>query len=729
MTIVIFVMAKKKIKQPVQRKVAKTPLIMQLESLECGAASLAMIMAYYGKWVPLEQVREDAAVSRDGANARNILRAAKKYGFKTDGYAISGKKLRETGKFPCIIHWNRAHFVVLRGFRGKYAVINDPAKGVIHVKMEDFLKSFSGIYLEIVPDEHFEPSGKRKSILSFAKKRLVGATSLIVVFTAITIITYVIGLADPLLKQSFVDRVLGAGNKALLTFILIVSAVALGSAIITLIKQIYNYRMLGRLAVESSSSFLWKILRLPIAFFSQRMVGDIQKRKTTNANIASTLVNVFAPLLLNVIMLVVYLILMLQRSYILTLIGVVAITINVLVAQIAVQKRIDIARVYARDDAMLAALSSKGIENIETLKSSGAEQGYFMQWSEAKEAASANKKKLAFFNNASNLIPNVISLAIECGILFLGVYFTMIGEFTVGAILAFQGLLGALMSPATSLIQSGQTLQEMRTEMERVDDVMEYPDDPNVTKQVQQDEYVKNVPTIELKNVTFGYNKLDEPLIKNFSLSIPRCSTVAIVGGSGCGKSTLAKLISGLYAPWEGEILFDGKPIVEIDRDIFSNLVSVVDQDIVLFEDSVSNNIKMWDDTVADFEMILAAKDASIHSEIAAKGGYQYQISEGGKNFSGGERQRIEIARALANDPSVLILDEATSALDAQTEYEIVKAIRKRNITCIVVAHRLSTVRNADKILVMNEGSIAEMGTHEELMAKRGRYYELIQNA
>ena len=719
----------KKIKEPKTSGVAKTPLIMQLEALECGAASLAMIMAYYDKWVPLEQVREDTAISRDGSNAKNILDAAKKYGFVAKGFACNRSRLMKKAKFPCIIHWNRAHFVVLCGFTRNKAIINDPAKGVIKVNFEEFDKSYSNICLEFTPGEGFEPSGKRKSILQFAKRRLVGATWLIILFCLTTIIFYAIGALNPLIQESFINKILSGNNPDwLLPFIIIIASIGLVQIIATFVRQIFSYKVLGKLAIESSSTFMWKILKLPISFFSQRMVGDIEGRKSTNANIAATLVNVFAPLVLNSIMLVVYLVLMIQRSYILTIIGVTAITIDAIISQILVRKRIDIARVYARDSAILSATSSKGIEMIETIKSSGAENGYFRQWSEHKEAAISNQKKLAFINNSFGLIPSLISLSIEYGILFLGVYLTMVGEFTVGSIVAFQGLLASLMSPAMSIIQSGQTIQEMRTEMERVDDVMEYPDDPNVTKDVKQESYKKEIPNVEIKNITFGYNKLDEPLIKNFSLSIEAGTTVAIVGGSGSGKSTLAKLISGLYSPWEGEILFNDKPIIEIDRDVFSNTVSVVDQEIVLFEDTVRNNIKMWDDTVADFEMILAANDASIHKEIMARGGYDYRVFEGGKNFSGGERQRIEIARALANDPSVLILDEATSALDAKTEYEIIKAIERRGVTCIVVAHRLSTIRNADQIIVLDNGEIVEMGNHEELMEKHGCYYDLINS-
>jgi len=720
----------KKLKEPVIKGVAKTPLIMQLEALECGAASLTMVMAYYGKWVPLERVREDTGVSRDGSNAKNILAAARKYGFKTRGFARTRERLQKEGVFPCIIHWNRAHFVVLNGFGKKCAYLNDPAKGVIKVPFSLFDQSYTGICLELTPDEGFEPGGKPRSVLSFAKKRMAGAIGITVLFSITTIVFYVVGLADPLLEEAFVNDILsGTKPNWLLPFILIMGGLGIVNIITTLVKQIFTYKVLGKLSIEGNTSFMWKILKLPIGFFSQRMVGDIQNRKDQNASIASDLVNIFAPLLFNLIMLVVYLVFMIQRSYILTIVGIVSVTINVIVSQALVKKRINITRVFSRDSALLSAHTSKGIEMIETIKSSGGEDGFYQEWSRIEKDVVNNQNRIAVVTNTFNIIPSAISLIIELGITFLGVYFAIIGQFAVGTFLAFQSLLAMFMTPATSIINSGQQIQEMRTAMERVEDVMNYPDDPNVVKVVEEDEYKKSIPDIEIKNLTFGYSRLGAPLLKNFNLTIKKSTTVAIVGGSGSGKSTLAKLLTGLYAPWEGDILYNGRHIIDIDRELFSNMVSLVDQQVVLFEDTVANNIKMWDRTIENFEMILAAKDACIHDEIMDRGGYDYYISEGGKNFSGGEKQRIEIARALVNDPSCLILDEATSALDAQTEYKIIKAIESRGITCVVIAHRLSTIKNADLIVVLEKGVIVEQGNHEELMAKKGSYYNLIKSA
>ena len=720
----------KEIRKPVTKGVAKTPIVMQLEALECGAASLTMIMAYYGKWVQLEQVRVDCGVSRNGSNAKNILRAAQKYGFKTKGFVYNVKKLRERGVFPGIIHWGGGHFVVINGFRGNKAILNDPAKGLVKVDLKTFEKIWTGVYLQIIPDEGFEPGGKRKSIFAFAKKRLKGATPLIAFFAITTIVFYLIGIINPVMNQVFVDYLLGGNNPDwLLWFILIFAGIGFLQIIVTLAQSLYQYKIRGKLDLVGSTSYMWRILRMPIEFFSQRMVGDLQSRRTENSSIAETLVNVFAPLVFNTIMLVVYLVVMITKSWILTLIGVATVVINAFVSIYVSNLRVNINRVQSRDRARLAGLTSKGIEMIETIKSNGAEESYLSTWNEAQDSLVAQNLKLARTNTFINLIPGLVTLLANYSILILGVYLTIQGNFTVGSILAFQGLLGQFMAPAMTIITSGQTLQEMRTSMERVDDVMEYPLDANVTREIPTENISKIKGNLVLKNVTFGYSRLDRPILTDFNLEIKQGQKIAIVGSTGSGKSTLSKLISGLYSPWSGDIIFDGKKIEEIDHEIFTSSIAVVDQDITLFEDTISNNIKMWDESIENYEVIMACSDAQIHKTIMARDGqYNAPVLEGGKNFSGGEKQRMEIARSLAADPSIIILDEATSALDAKTEFDVVRAIKARGITTIVIAHRLSTIRDADLIVVLQKGVMVEQGTHDELMKLKGYYYNLVTN-
>lgn len=721
---------KGKVKRPLTKGVAKVPVVMQMEALECGAASLAMVCAYYGKWIPLEQIRVDCGVSRDGANAKNLLVAARSYGFTAKGYRYEPDDLKKKGKFPCIIHWNFNHFVVLNGFRGKKAFINDPAKGTYAVSMEIFDKSFTGICLMFEPSENFSPSGKRKSVLSFAFERLRGAKTAVAFVVLTTLISALIGVITPAFSRIFMDRLLTHESPDwFYPFLIALTAISLLQLVISALEVYYSNRINGKLATVGSSTFLWKVLHLPMEFFSQRLAGDIQGRQGSNASIAGSIVNTFAPLALNAIMMIFYLVVMIRYSWILTLVGLSALVINTWMSRIISKKRVNITRVMMRDAGKLSGATIAGVEMIETIKSSGAENGFFEKWAGYQASVNSQKIKYAKINQYLGMIPSVISTLTGIAVLMLGVWFAMEGTFTVGMIMAFQGVLSSFSAPAMTLISAGQTLQEMRTQMERVEDVMLYREDACYKTEVKEENFAKLRGAIELKNVTFGYSRLSEPVIKDFSLNIKPGGRVALVGASGCGKSTISKLVSGLYQPWSGEILYDGKRLNEIDRNVFTGSLAVVDQEITLFEDTIGGNIKMWDDSIEDFEMIMAARDAQMHEEIMRReGGYRYKIAEGGKDFSGGQRQRLEIARVLAQDPTVIILDEATSALDAKTEYDLVKAVKDRGITCIVVAHRLSTVRDCDEIIVLDHGVAVERGTHEELYAKGGKYTQLISN-
>lgn len=720
----------KKPPSPVRNGVARVPMVIQLEALECGAACLNMILAYYGKWIPLEQVRADCGVSRDGSNARNILLAARAYGLSAQGYRFEPGKLREEGTFPCIIHWNFNHFVVLCGFRGNKAVLNDPAKGTYTVSMESFDQSFTGVCILFEPSAEFEPGGRPKSVLAFARKRLSGTGSAFAFVITTSVIASLIGLMNPVFSRVFLDRLLTGQNPDwLYPFLGALFVFAAVQLTVQWIQAIYLLKINGKFAIIGNSSFIWHVLHMPMEFFSQRMAGDIASRQNTNGEIANTLVSTFAPLALNGIMLVFYLVIMFRYSARLSFLGIASVLVNLIFSRIISKMRINITRVQMRDAGKLTGATVSGIEMIESIKASGAENGYFEKWTGYQASVNAQQVRLDRLDQYLGAIPALVSSLLNIAVLISGAALTMQGEFTVGMIMAFQGFLVSFMAPAQKLIDSGQLLLEMRTNMERIEDVMEYPSEDIFACESGEETFKKLTGEVELKNVTFGYSPLDKPLIEHFSLKIRQGGKVALVGNSGCGKSTVAKLISGLYQPWSGEILFDGRPLKEISRPVFKGSLAVVDQDIILFEDTIAANIKMWDSSIEDYEMIMAAKDAQLHEDIMQRdGGYQYQMLDGGKDFSGGQRQRLEIARVLAQDPTIIIMDEATSALDAETEREVVNAIQKRGVTCIVIAHRLSTIRDCDEILVMDRGRVVERGTHEELYRQGGLYTELVRS-
>ena len=716
-------------KQPVTDGVAKVPVVMQMEALECGAASLTMILAYFGKWIPLEQVREDCGVSRDGSNAKNILLAARSYGLDAKAYRYDPERLKKVGKFPMIVHWEFNHFIVLDGFKKDKVYVNDPARGTVVMSYEQFDEGYTGICLMFEPTDSFEPSGRPKSMIEFAKSRLKGAQGPVAFVSLTTFISSVCAIILSGFSRVFIDRIL-SGNDAdwLVPFITGLSLLAVIQVISEWIKAIYTFKIDGKMAIVGNMNYMWKVLRLPMRFFSQRMAGDIQQRQMSNASISGTLVNTVSPLVLETLMLIFYLVVMVRYSPVLTLVGVISVMGQIWMSRIISDKRINITRVMMRDSGKLAAATVSGIEMIETIKASGAENGFFEKWSGYQASVNTQNIRFRKLDSYLGLIPPILTAFANNIVLILGVYLCMTGEFTIGMVMAFQGFLASFMQPAQKIIEAGQQIQELRTQMERIEDVMKYPTDVEYSDEETDDaDFDKLSGTVELKNITFGYSRLSPPLIENFSMKMSTGSRVAFVGPSGCGKSTLAKLISGLYEPWEGEILFDGKHINEIGRNVFTGSVAVVDQDITLFEDTIENNIKMWDNTIEDYEMMMAARDAQIHDDIMMReGGYRYRLSEGGRDFSGGQRQRIEIARVLAQDPTIIIMDEATSALDAKTEYDVVNAVKAREITCIIIAHRLSTIRDCDEIIVFDQGKVVERGTHEELMARGGAYTELV---
>jgi NHLM bacteriocin system ABC transporter peptidase/ATP-binding protein len=713
---------------------AKVPVVMQMEALECGAACLSMVLAYYGKWLPLEQVRRDCGVSRDGSSAANILKAAKAYGLKAAGFRMEPAELRGIS-FPAVIHWNFNHFVVLNGFRGNKAVINDPAAGHVCVDNEEFDRAFTGVVLRFEKTDAFVPEGRPGSIWGFAARRLRGAAPSVVFITLICAVASLTGILPAIFSKIFMDGILLGRNFAwLLPFTAAMGFMVLFEFLVSAVKSLSWYRISGRFAITANAEFMWHVLRLPMEFFSQRWAGDIAVRQYSNGRIAASVVRKAAPALVNLVFLAFYLVLMINYSLVLAAVAAAAVIINTAAAKYRLSKTTNLSRNACQSGGKLAGFAMSGIEMIETIKASGAESGFFGRYSgyfAGRHNANVQITKFSvFFDTFIEFLRQLTTVII----LMTGVSLIMDGKFTIGALLAFQGFLNSFMLPIREFVGASETFAGLRVEAERVEDVMNYRVDAGGINPAADtntggaaEVTGKLFGAIEIRNVTFGYSRLADPLIKNFSVSIKPGASVAFVGVSGCGKSTLAKLITGLYKPWEGEILFDGKRKEEIDDYSFRSSVAMVDQSITLFEDTVADNIRMWDDSIEDFAVIMAARDADIHDCVVSRSdGYGHVIREGGKNFSGGQRQRIEIARVLAVEPTVIVLDEATSALDAKTEEKVIKSIKNQGASCIIIAHRLSTIRDCGEILVIDNGAVAERGTHDELMAGNGKYAELI---
>ena len=729
------------------QKPVKVPVILQMEALECGAASLAMILAYYHKWIPLEKVRTDCGVSRDGSNAANIAKAARHYGLEVQGKKYSLKRIREAATFPCIIWWNANHYVVLDGFHNGKAFINDPASGRRSVTDEEFDRSYTMLCLQFKPGPSFKPEGKREGIWPFLAERIRNSRKELIVIMVTAVLAVLAGVVVPVFSQVYSDNILSGDNIAWLPGFLVLFGIIIFYQLTAQVFHICKIiRVTGKVAVTSNASFLWHILRMPMEFFSQRTAGDLSRRQGENDQVASILVSQLAPVFIQMILLVFYLVVMLQCSVQLTIVGLVTVAINLVVVRNVSQKLLENSRVQLRDEGKAAAVLVSGIDMIETIKASGAENGYFERWSGCQASANASKVKTAGVNEFLSPLPGLVQQISNVIVLSMGAVLIIEGHLTAGIFLAFQSLMSSFLNPVNQLLAAGQNIRQMRSFMERISDVMKYPCQPGLEDEADEKAHPeKNMPSIEeeilsgveklngevdISHITFGYSRLAEPLIRDFSLHIKPGARIALVGSSGSGKSTIAKLVSGLYEPWEGSITYDGKARQEIPRPVFTGSLSVVDQDVVLFADTIENNIKMWDTSISNTDMIRAAKDAGIHDDILQrKGGYGSVLEEGGSDLSGGQRQRIEIARVLAGNPSVVIMDEATSALDAKTEFEVSEAVRARGITCIIVAHRLSTIRDCDEILVLKNGEVTERGTHQELMANGGYYKELVTSS
>jgi len=708
----------------------KTPTVLQMEGLECGAASLAMVLAYHGRKVSLEELRVECGVSRDGSKASNVLKAARKYGMEAKGFRLEPEELRDID-LPVIIFWNFNHFVVLEGFKKDKVYINDPASGPKIISYEEFDNAFTGVVLTFSPTDKFEKGGENDSTAKALLRRLDNAVSPLVYVILAGLFLVVPGVVIPVFTRIFVDNVLVGQMLGWFRPLLVaMSITALIRFTLTWLQEHYLLKFETRLAISSSSKFLTHIISLPVEFFSQRMGGDLVSRIQLNDKVATLLSGTLSINALNLVMVFFYMIIMFYYDVILTLTGIAVALVNLLALKFVSKKRVLLNQQLQQEMGKLMGVSMSGLRMIETLKASGGESDFFAKWGGHEAKVTNANQELAMPTQLLGMVTPLLLAINNLVVLVVGGYRVMDGVLTMGMLVAFQSLMSSFLQPFNQLVQLGSTLQETTSDIKRLDDALKYKTAQGFNN-VSIDEFgsEKLEGHLELRNISFGYSKVEPPLITDFSVKLRPGSRVAIVGGSGSGKSTVAKIASGLYSPWTGDVLYDGKPMHDIPEQVFFDSVAMVDQDIFMFEGSVKENLTMWDNSVPDEDVVFAAHDAYIHDEIASrKGGYESHVEEGGTNFSGGQRQRIEIARALLNLPNILIMDEATSALDAQAEMIVDQNIRRRGTTCLIVAHRLSTIRDSDEIIVLDKGKIVQRGTHETMKDIEGPYAELIKS-
>lgn len=720
-----------------QARPVKVPTVLQMESVECGAAALSIILGHFGKFVPLEKLRISCGVSRDGLKATNILKAAKEFGLEAKGYAKSIEKLMQI-QTPAIIFWNFNHFLVLEGFTKNKVYLSDPAQGRYQVTHDEFDDAYTGVVLTFNPSESFEKGNEKRGLMSSLAARISNSKLSIIYLILASLFLVIPGLVIPSFIKIFIDKYLVNGYSGfVMPLLLIMGGVLIVNSILVYIQQYYLLKLETKLALTTSSKFLWHVFHLPIAFFTQRYSGEIGNRVSLNDKVAKLLSGDLANAALNIIVVIFYAFLMFSYDTPLTLIGIFMAGINVAVLKYVSRARKDGNRRLSNETGKLLGTTTSGISMIETLKASGRENDFFTNWIGYLAKVTNAQQELGWLTIRLNAIPPLITSLTTTFILGIGALRIMDGEMTLGALVAFTYLMGNFISPVNQLVSVGTMLHETESDMNRIDDVMNYEVDDQFkkNKDVQTTNKTDNktiesklVGYFEMKDVTFGYNTTMPALIENFSLKLKPGSRVALVGGSGSGKSTIAKVASGLYQPWKGEILFDGKNKEEIPRTVITESLAVIDQEVLIFNGTIKENISFWDTTISDKSIIQSARDAAIHDVIAARNdAYDSSVLEGGSNFSGGQRQRLEIARALATNPSILIMDEATSALDPTAEKTVMDNIKKRGCTCLIVAHRLSTIIDCDEIIVMEYGKIVERGTHQELMKLNGIYSKLIE--
>lgn len=710
----------------------RTPTVLQMEAVECGAAALGILMGHYGKFVPLEVLRQACGVSRDGSKASNVVKAARSYGFEARGFRYEPAEVLALQQ-PVIVFWNFNHFLVLEGVSKAGVHLNDPASGPRTVSQEEFDEGFTGVTLVIAPGPDFQPGGEASSIFTGLRRRLpLGEPALLFLVLA-GLFLVLPGLVLPVFSKIFIDDYLiGHLDSWIKPLLLGMGVTAILQGLLIWLQRYYLTRFHAKLAMATSSQFFWHVLRLPVMFYAQRSAGDISSRVAINNRVAELLTGELATTLLNVLVLLFYAALMFSYDLVLTLVGMAVAVLNVVFLRQVARQRKDVNMKLAADGGKLLGTSMNGLQMIETLKASGMESDFFAKWAGHHAKVVNGLQQMGSQGVLLMAVPPLLTALNGVLILSLGGLRVMDGALTMGTLVAFQSLMSSFLQPVNQLVALGAGIQEMEGDMKRLDDVLEYAPDPQADPGQAP---VAEAPArleglVELRQVSFGYSPLEAPLVQDFNLVLRPGTRVALVGASGCGKSTLSRLVMGLYEPWSGAILFDGKPRKEWPRATLVNSLAMVSQEIALFEGSIRDNLCLWDDSIPEEQLVRAAQDACIHDALVTRpGGYDAPVQEGGANFSGGQRQRLEIARALAVNPRVLVLDEATSALDPLTERLLDDNLRRRGCTCLIVAHRLSTIRDCDEIIVLDQGRVVQRGTHEEMRLAPGPYAALMQAA
>ena len=718
-------------KQIWSRKRIRVPTVLQMENTECGAACLGMVLAHFGRHVPLERLRVECGVSRDGSNVKNMLQAARSHGMDARAFRLDMHDLHSL-PLPLILYWEFRHFVILEGRKGDTFFINDPASGPLRISADEFDSAFTGVALRLEPAEGFTQSGRRPSLIKGLLKRVAPMKAALFFIIAASVLLAAPGLVIPSLARIFVDEVLGPNPQWLAPLLLALAGAAVMAALITWLQRIAVRSLTIGFLTAGSSAMFHHLLRLPMDFFMQRNAGDIQYRMELNDLVAEMLSGNVGQTLTGMFLMVFYAALLFTYDVPLTLVGLTMAGVGLLTLTMVARRRRVLNQGLMQEKCKLMGMTMADIRLMETIKATASEQESFARWSGQQARDCMAEQRMSLSTILVSALPVLLAGLNTAAILLFGAWRVINGEMTMGMLVAFQMLMAAFLAPVVQLTQLGAQIQEARGALDKLDDVADYPPDPVAARKndLASPEHSQRFRGgLELKSVSFGYSPVAEPLLRDFSLNIRPGQRVAVVGRSGSGKSTVAKLAAGLYRPWSGEVLYDGIPLDHWPRGDLAGATAMVDQDIVLFRDTLRDNISMWNPLLDEDAMIQAGRDAEIHSEIANRaGGYGAMLTENGGNFSGGQRQRIEIARALANNPALLILDEATSALDPEVEQRVDNHIRRRGCSCLIVAHRLSTIRDCDEIIVLENGLVVQRGTHNDLILdKAGAYSRLIK--